>query len=118
MKKCEYEEAWELSYNKFHALKDLKHSQADGYVAKLNFFIFGNKEVHVLLSPTDKPDVVNGYTLGVSAYEVIIGGYGGARHVIRKTREDDDLFEKVQLKDLVPEEKQTRVLIQLRNGLF
>lgn len=117
MKKCETEETWELNYNKFHALKDLKNSQAEGYVFKLNFFIFGNKEVHVLLSPTDKLKVENGYTKDQSAYEVIVGGYGGARHVIRKTLEDDDLFEKVQIKDLVPEEKQTRVLMQLRNGL-
>lgn len=115
MKKCETEETWELQYNKFHALKDIKNSQADGYVFKLNFFIFGHKEVHVLLSPTDKPNIENGYTKDQSAYEVIIGGYGGARHVIRKTVEDDDLFEKVQLKDLVSEEKQTRVLIQLTN---
>lgn len=117
VKKCETEETWELQYNKFHALKDIKNSQADGYVFKLNFFIFGHKEVHVLLSPTDKPNIENGYTKDQSAYEVIVGGYGGARHVIRKTVEDDDLFEKVQLKDLVSEEKQTRVLIQLRNGL-
>lgn len=115
MKKCKVEEKWELDYNKFHALKDLKYSQADGYVFKLNFFVFGNKEVHVLLSPTDEPHIENGFTKATSAYEVIIGGYGGARHVIRKTAEDDDLFEKVQLKDLVPENKQTRVLIQLRN---
>jgi len=114
-KKCETEETWELAYKKFHALKDLKHSQAEGYIFKLNFFIFGHKEVHVLLSPTDKPNIENGYTKDQSAYEVIVGGYGGARHVIRKTVEDDDLFEKVQIKDLVPEEKQTRVLIQLRN---
>lgn len=118
MKKCETEEKWELDYNKFHALKDMKHSQADGYVFKLNFFVFGHKDVHVLLSPTDKPNIENGYTKDMSAYEIVIGGFGGARHVIRKTFEDDDLFEKVQLKDLVSEEKQTRVLIQLRNGIY
>lgn len=48
----------------------------------------------------------------------MIGGYGGTRQVIRKTVEGDDLFEKVQLKDLISEENQSRVLIQMTKGLL
>lgn len=48
----------------------------------------------------------------------VIAGYGGTRQVIRKTVEGDDLFEKVQLKDLISEDEQARVLIQMTNGLF
>lgn len=49
---------------------------------------------------------------------LVIGGYGGTRQVIRKTVEGDDLFEKVQLKELIPADKQTRVLIQMTTGSF
>lgn len=65
VKKCETEETWELEYNKFHELKSLKNSQADGYVFKLNFFVFGEKEMHVLLSSTEKPNIEK-----ESAYEI------------------------------------------------
>lgn len=53
--KCQTEETWELEYNKFHDIKSFKNSQADGYLFKLNFFVFGQKEVHILLSATEKP---------------------------------------------------------------
>lgn len=48
----------------------------------------------------------------------VIGGYGGTRQVIRRTVEGDELFEKVQLKGLIPEDQQTRLLIQMTKGLF
>lgn len=63
--KCQTEETWELQYNKFHELKSLKNSQVDGYLFKLNFFIFGEKEVHILLSSTEKPNIET-----ESAYEI------------------------------------------------
>lgn len=46
----------------------------------------------------------------------MIGGYGGTRQVIRRTIEGDDLFEKVQLKDLISDSQQERVLIQMTKG--
>lgn len=46
---------------------------------------------------------------------VVIGGYGNTQIVIRKTAEDE-LFEKVQLKDLLSETHQTRVLVQMTKG--
>lgn len=46
----------------------------------------------------------------------MLAGYGGTRQVIRKTVEGDDLFEKVQLKDLISDEQQHRVLIQMNKG--
>lgn len=55
--KCESEEAWELEYNKFHEISKLKNSQAEDYLFKLNFFVFGVKDVHVLLSSTEKPNI-------------------------------------------------------------
>lgn len=48
----------------------------------------------------------------------MIAGYGGTRQVIRKTAEGDDLFERVQLKDLISEDEQKRVLIQMTEGSF
>ena len=48
----------------------------------------------------------------------MIAGYGGTRQVIRKTKEGDDLFERVQLKDLISEDEQNRVLIQVTKGSF
>lgn len=48
----------------------------------------------------------------------VLGGYGGTRQVIRKTVEGDDLFERVQLKDLISEDTQERVLIQMTKGSF
>lgn len=46
---------------------------------------------------------------------VVIGGWGNTRQVIRKTT-DDDIFEQVQLRNLLKEEKQTRVLLQMTPG--
>lgn len=63
--KCTVEETWELEYNKFHELKSFKNSQADGYLFKLNFFVHGKKEVHILLSATEKPNIEK-----ESAYEI------------------------------------------------
>lgn len=57
MKKCDTEETWELEYQKFHELKSFKYSQADGYLFKLNFFVHGEKEVHILLSSIEKPNI-------------------------------------------------------------
>lgn len=57
VKKCQTEETWELEYNKFHELKNFKNSQADGYLFKLNFFVYGQKEVNILLSSTEKPNI-------------------------------------------------------------
>lgn len=65
MSKCQSEEIWELEYNKFHELKSFKNSQADGYLFKLNFFVYGQKEVHILLSATEKPIIDR-----ESAYEI------------------------------------------------
>lgn len=48
----------------------------------------------------------------------VIAGYGGTRQVIRKTVEGDELFERVQLKDLISEDEQKRVLIQMTKGKF
>ncbi|XP_031620433.1 uncharacterized protein LOC116338976 [Contarinia nasturtii] len=107
VEKCQTEETWELEYNKFHELKSFKNSQAEGYLFKLNFFVYGEKEVNVLLSNSENPNIEK-----EAAYKIVIGGYG-AQQVIRKTVEGDDLFEKIQLKDLISEETQTRVLIQM-----
>lgn len=57
MKKCEIEETWELEYNKFHELKTMKNTQSEKYLFKINFFVYGQKEVHILLSATEKPDI-------------------------------------------------------------
>lgn len=65
MKKCETEETWELEYNKFHELKSFKNSQADGYLFKLNFFVHGEKEAHILLSSIENPNIEKN-----SAYEI------------------------------------------------
>lgn len=46
----------------------------------------------------------------------VIGGYGNTRQIIRKTA-GDELFEKVQLKDLITPDQPTRVLIQLSKGI-
>lgn len=63
--KCETDETWELDYSKFHEISSLKNSKADGYLFKLNFFVYGQKEVHILLSATEKPNIEK-----ESAYEI------------------------------------------------
>lgn len=57
MKKCETEEAWELDYKKYHEIKTLKNTQFEGYLFRMNFLVYGQREVHVLLSATEKPDI-------------------------------------------------------------
>lgn len=52
-------------------------------------------------------------------FPTVIGGYGNTRQIIRKTLEGDDLFEKVQLKDLLSADGQTRIMIQMtKDGLL
>lgn len=46
----------------------------------------------------------------------VIGGWGNTRHVIKKTT-DDDVFEKLQLPELLTEDKQTKVVVQMTQGL-
>lgn len=47
---------------------------------------------------------------------LVIGGYGNTRQIIRKTA-GDELFEKVQLRDLITLDQPTRILIQMTNGI-
>lgn len=65
MGKCQTEESWELNFTKFHDVTTIKNSQADGYLFKLNLFVFAQREVHILLSATEKPDIEK-----ESAYEI------------------------------------------------
>lgn len=49
-------------------------------------------------------------------FVLVVGGWGNTRQVIRKTIESEEIFEKIQLKDLVSEEQQTRIMIQMTKG--
>lgn len=49
-------------------------------------------------------------------FVLVVGGWGNTRQVIRKTIESDEIFEKIQLKDLVSQEQQTRIMIQMTKG--
>lgn len=75
--KCITEEAWELEYNTFHELKSFKNSETDGYLFKLNLLIFGQKEVHILLSATEKPNIEkeSAYEIGKGKVDVIFFDY-------------------------------------------
>lgn len=53
-KKCEMTESYELDYKTFHSLESLKNSHADGYRFSLSFLVFGDREVHVLLSESEQ----------------------------------------------------------------
>lgn len=50
-------ESYELEYKSFHLIENLKYNHADGYLFKLNFFVFGRKESHLLLSETEESNV-------------------------------------------------------------
>lgn len=52
----------------------------------------------------------------IMKFVLVVGGWGNTRQVIRKTIESDEIFEKVQLKDLISDERQTRIMIQMTNG--
>lgn len=52
--KCEMTESYELDYKTFHVIESMKNSHADGYVFSLSFLVFGDKEVHVLLSEAEQ----------------------------------------------------------------
>lgn len=55
VKKCKWEEKWEHLYNEYHVISELKNTQAEGYVFRLEMLVYGSKDVHILLS--DKKDV-------------------------------------------------------------
>jgi len=69
--------------------------------------LVSGKDIHILLSDRKGIDVEKD-----AAYEIVIGGWGNTRQVLRKTT-DDDIFEKIELRNLVAENKQTRVLIKM-----
>lgn len=56
VKKCQYEEQWEHKYTKYHALSELKNTQAEGYLFRLPLLVYGPKDVHILLSETENVD--------------------------------------------------------------
>lgn len=55
VKKCQWEEKWERLYNEYHVISDLKNTNAEGYLFRLEMLVHGSKDVHILLS--DKKDV-------------------------------------------------------------
>lgn len=66
--KCKWYEAWENEYKQFHKISDIKDSQADGYLVKLPLYVFGDRDAHIVLSATDKPnwDADNVYEIGMT----------------------------------------------------
>lgn len=131
-------ESYELDYKTFHSLESLKNSHADGYRFSLSFLVFGDREVHVLLAESEQAnaEAKPAYEIGSCRVSIalftrsmrsfssicfclcwlaVIGGYGNTHILVRKTV-GDDVFEKVQLKDLLSTRHQTRVLIRMTNG--
>lgn len=64
MENCKFEEQWENKYTKFHEVSEIA-TQDENYHFNLEFYAYGGRDVHVLLSTIPKPDDGNG-----TAYEI------------------------------------------------
>lgn len=51
--KCTYAKGQSLQQNKYISLGDIRNSQPPGYLLKLQLFIRGDKDCHIVLSPND-----------------------------------------------------------------
>lgn len=65
-------------YVQFIQLSDLTNVYPDGYIVQVPFYIRGSGNAHVLLASKPNPTPFD------DAYELVIGGYGNSRIILRK----------------------------------
>lgn len=58
-KECKRFEAWEYDYSQFIDVRQIENSQPDGFIIKFTTYVLGTRDVHILLSTTETPDLVN-----------------------------------------------------------
>lgn len=65
-------------YGNWFKLSDIENSKPSGFVTQFSFFIQGPANAHVVFSPIENPSLTE------NVYEVMIGGFGNTRVMIRK----------------------------------
>lgn len=73
-----YEPVVSNKYEKWLKLSDIEHIQPAGFIVRLPFFVQGSSNAHMIFSPVQYP------SLNENVYEILIGGFGNTRIVIRK----------------------------------
>lgn len=105
-------QAKEYNYEKFIPLKEIPGALAEGFIVNLPLLVKGDKEAHILLSETDKPnwEVDN-------VYELLIGGWDDTKVVLRRRRNNDVLQEEV-VSNSITSAQATKFLITINTAGF
>lgn len=73
-----YEPLVSNKYENWLQLSEIEHAKASGFLVQLSFFVQGSSNAHLVFSPIGNPSPLD------NVYEVIIGGFGNMRTMIRK----------------------------------
>ena len=91
---CKHYEKSKYEYTDFFNISDVRGSQPEGYLIRFPFKAYAGRDVHVVLSATNNPDFEKD-----AVYEILIGGWGNSRVLIRRKKRTDPMadFEYDQL---------------------
>lgn len=59
--KCNYYAISDYDYKQFIPLKQIRHSQPEGYLARIVFYLQGSRDGHILFSVNDHPNYERDY---------------------------------------------------------
>lgn len=93
-------------------MEKIPGAQPDGFLVNVPFLIQGDKEAHIVLSETDKPnwEVDN-------VYEFVVGGWGDTKAVIRRRRGRDVLQEEL-VANSISKAQPTKFVISINKAGF
>lgn len=105
-KLCRYADATENEYNVFHKITDITAIRTEGYIVNFPFYIQGERDAHVLFTTEPKAN------RDANEYEILIGGWGNQRVIIRR-KQGANVLREVQLVDILANDKWIAFLIQI-----
>lgn len=105
-------QAKENNYEKFIALKDIPGAVQEGSIVNLPFLIKGDKDAHIVLSATDKPNWEHD-----NVYEFVIGGWDDTKVVLRRRRNNDVLQEE-HISNSISKAQATKFVISINAAGF
>lgn len=73
-----YEPLVNNKYEKWLKLSDIENVKPSGFVVQFSFFAQGSANAHIIFSPVENPSLLD------DVYEVVLGGFGNTRIMIRK----------------------------------
>jgi len=107
---CNYYESFENDYKVFEPLTNFPNSQPDGYIARFSYYAVGTRDAHLLLSVSNAPNLEKDW-----AYEILIGGWGNSRVLIRKKKSNNTITD-LSVDDVLSPFKPLKILVEIKNN--